>query len=93
WLCREEQVTPALVEALQQAKAWGEEHLEQIVQREAQRLGKHEDLIRHYLFEVMQYEMTPAHEAALERFAEECLRLGLIPFSHVKQAAGSVSRL
>ncbi|MDW8104557.1 MAG: menaquinone biosynthesis protein [Armatimonadota bacterium] len=93
WLGREEHVTPALVEALQQAKGWGEEHLEQIVQREAQRLGKHEDLIRHYLREVMQYEMTPAHEAALERFAEECLRLGLIPFSYVKQAAGSASRL
>jgi len=79
WLGRAEQMTATLVEVLQHAQAWGREHLEQIVSHEAQRMGKEEGLVRRYLCKVMQYEMTPEHEAGLARFAEECHRLGLAP--------------
>lgn len=78
WLGRKENITPTLVEVLLTACRWGLAHVEQVVHQEAVQMGLPEDLVRHYLCEVMQYQMTPAHEQALQRFAEECGRLGLI---------------
>lgn len=78
WLGRKENITPTLVEALLGARQWGLEHIDQVIHNEQLRLGAKEELIRHYLCEVMQYEMTPAHEEALKRFAEECKRLGVV---------------
>ena len=78
WLGRAENITPPLVDCLHRAKAWGLEHLDTIVQQEASRLGIDEALVRRYLRDIMQYEMTDAHEHALHRFAQECERLGLV---------------
>lgn len=78
WLGRQECITPPLVEALLRARQWGLEHLEQIVLRESKRLHAEEELVRHYLRDIMQYEMTPAHEEGLRRFAEECQGLNLL---------------
>ncbi|MCS6831576.1 MAG: menaquinone biosynthesis protein [Armatimonadota bacterium] len=78
WLGRSENITPSLVEALLQARQWGQEHIERVIHSAASRLAMKQEVIRHYLCNVMQYEMTTAHEKALERFAQECKRLGLI---------------
>jgi chorismate dehydratase len=78
WLGREDAITPSLVETLLRARQWGWEHIDQVIHREALRLDTREDLVRRYLCDIMQYEMTPAHEEALRRFAEECRRLGLV---------------
>ena len=78
WLGRAENITPPLVDCLHRAKAWGLEHLDTIVQQEASRLDISESLVRLYLRDIMQYEMTDAHEQALHRFAQECERLGLV---------------
>ena len=78
WLGRAENITPPLVDCLHRAKAWGLEHLDTIVQQEASRLGIDEALVRRYLRDIMQYEMTDAHEHALHRFAQECEPLGLV---------------
>lgn len=78
WLGKKENITQSLVEALLRARQWGIEHMGQIIRGETARLGTKEELISHYLCHVMQYEMTPAHEEALARFAEECRRLRVI---------------
>lgn len=78
WLGRRKNITPTLVEALLQARQWGLEHIDHVIHSEVLRLGAKGELIRHYLCEVMQYEMTPAHEESLRRFADECRRLGVI---------------
>ncbi|MGC8784959.1 MAG: menaquinone biosynthetic enzyme MqnA/MqnD family protein [Armatimonadota bacterium] len=78
WLGEAERITPSLVEVLLTACRWGLEHIDQVVHQQAARLGLPQDLVRHYLCDIMQYEMTPAHEQALQRFAEECGRLGLV---------------
>ncbi|GIV16800.1 MAG: hypothetical protein KatS3mg022_2235 [Armatimonadota bacterium] len=78
WLGREEFITPPLVEALLRARQWGLEHIEQVVRHESERLRAGEELVRHYLRDIMQYDMTPAHEEGLARFAEECQRLELV---------------
>lgn len=78
WLGRQERITPSLVEALLQARQWGLEHIEQVVRQESERLGAEEGLVRHYLCDVMQYDMTSAHEEGLVRFAEEVGRLELL---------------
>lgn len=78
WLGKAGNITPPVVETLLAARRWGLEHIEQIVRSEVSRLGAEEDLIRHYLRDIMQYEVTPDHEQALKRFAEECRRLGVV---------------
>lgn len=78
WLGRKENITPALMETLLRAREWGLEHIDYVIRNAVLRLRAKEELIRHYLCEVMQYEMTPAHEESLRRFAEECKRLGVI---------------
>ena len=78
WLGRVESVNARSEEVLHRAREWGLAHLETIVQQEAKRLNIDESLIRHYLRDIMQYEMTDAHEQALNRFAHECKQLGLV---------------
>lgn len=78
WLGKRENITPPLIETLLRARQWGMENLDRVVHSEVSRLGAEEPLIRHYLHDIMQYEMTPAHEEALRRFAQECQQLGLV---------------
>lgn len=78
WLGRREHLHPRLVEVLVTARAWGLEHIDQVIRVETARLGAEEHLVRHYLCDIMQYQMTPAHEEALARFQEECRKLGLV---------------
>lgn len=78
WLGKAEHITPPLVEVLLQAREWGLAHIDRVIRSEVLRLGAKDELVRHYLCEVMQYEMTAAHEQALERFAEECRKANLL---------------
>ncbi|MGQ9489086.1 MAG: menaquinone biosynthetic enzyme MqnA/MqnD family protein [Armatimonadota bacterium] len=79
WLGRREYVQPRLVETLLEARDWGLRNLEDIIRAETARLRIEESLARHYLCDIMQYQMTPAHEEGLARFREECQKIGLIP--------------
>ncbi len=79
WLGKAERIRSSLVETLVRAREWGLSHLDQIIRSETARLGCDESLVRRYLCDVMQYQLTPAHEEALVRFGEECRKLGLIP--------------
>lgn len=78
WLGREGSMTPELVNVLLEARRWGLQHLEHIAQLEAVRLGVDEVLVKRYLCNIMQYEVTPAHEEGLMRFGQECRALGLV---------------
>lgn len=79
WLGKEENIRPRLVDALLQAREWGLRHIDEVIRSETARLAAKEELVRRYLCDVMQYELTPAHEEGLARFAQECRRLGIIP--------------
>lgn len=79
WLGRREHIPPRLVEALLEARDWGLKNLDEIIRAETARLRVGESLVRHYLCDVMQYQMTPAHEEGLARFREECQKIGLVP--------------
>ena len=79
WLGRAGQLTAQVQDALLSARQWGLQHIPQIARSEAQRLGIPDDLVRHYLCDIMQYHTTPAHEEGLARFVKECQQLGLVP--------------
>jgi chorismate dehydratase len=79
WIGPKENITPALSEALHQAKKWGEEKREAIIVAEAARHGESVERARHYLTEVMQFTLTPTATQGLELFlAKSKVRLKAI---------------
>ena len=79
WLARPEAVTPRLTDALNAAKAWGLTQFDAIAEEEAARLGCPADWCRHYLSEVMDYDLGEQHERALEMFGVKARANGLLP--------------
>lgn len=68
WLGKAENITPHLVQSLATAKAWGLTQIEAIAAEEAQRIGATVRQCRHYLAEVMDYDLGEEHLRALETF-------------------------
>ena len=79
WLGRAENLTPHLVESLAAAKAWGLTQLDAIAKEESERIGATVRQCRHYLSEVMDYDLGEEHRQALETFGVKAWANRLLP--------------
>lgn len=78
WLAKPETVTPHLIESLAAAKAWGLTQIDLIAEEEAQRIGTTAARCRHYLLDIMDYDLGEEHFAALDTFGAKARTLGLL---------------
>ena len=79
WLGKAENLTPHLVRSLTAAKAWGLTQIETIAGEEARRIGTTVRQCRHYLTEVMDYDLGEEHLRALETFGTKARAQQLLP--------------
>ena len=79
WLGRPENITPQLVDALATAKAWGLTQIDAIAAEEAERIGTTARQCRHYLTEVMDYDLGEEHQEALALFGTKAYGQQLLP--------------
>jgi chorismate dehydratase len=77
WIGRPDRLRPELVEQLHAAKEWGKAHLDVIAQREHTPLGETLARTRHYLTEIMRYDVGVREEQALALFGEKLRHHGL----------------
>lgn len=78
WIGRRETLTPELSSLLLRAKEWGSKHREEIARAEYAIRGETLERTRHYLNEIMRYNLGPEETESLRLFAEKSFRLGLI---------------
>jgi chorismate dehydratase len=71
WLGRAEKLTSHLTQSLTTAKAWGLTQFDEIAQEESARIGTTVARCRHYLADVMDYDLGDEHIQALEMFGEK----------------------
>ena len=92
WLGQAENLTPHLIQSLTAAKAWGVTQTEFIAEEESQRIGASVRQCRHYLTEVMDYDLGEEHLRALATFGAKAWGQKLLPAQpapvHVVSAAG-----
>ncbi len=79
WLGKPENITPHLTEALKVAKAWGLTQIETIAAEEAVRIGASVRQCRHYLTDVMDYNLDEEHQEALALFGAKAHAQQLFP--------------
>jgi chorismate dehydratase len=79
WLGKPENITPHLVESLAAAKAWGLTQIDAIAAEEAVRIGTTVRQCRHYLTEVMDYDLGEEHGEALALFGAKAAAQQLFP--------------
>ena len=79
WLGKPENITPPLINALATAKAWGLTQIDVIAAEEAERIGTSVRKCRHYLTEVMDYDLGEAHQEALALFGAKAHAQQLLP--------------
>ena len=71
WLANANAPMPLLTDLMHTAFAWGEAHLDEIIEREARRTGLPLELCARYLREVMTYRIDELFLQGLERFCVE----------------------
>jgi chorismate dehydratase len=71
WLTNEDAPLPLLTDLMHTAYAWGEAHLDAIIESEAERTGLSRTLCDRYLREVMTYRIDDSFLQGLERFRAE----------------------
>jgi chorismate dehydratase len=79
WLGKPENMTPQLTDALATAKAWGLTQIDAIAAEEAVRIGTTVRQCRHYLTEIMDYNLDEEHQQALETFGAKAAAQQLFP--------------
>ena len=79
WLGHAENLTSHLMESLAAAKAWGLTQFDMIAQEESERIGATVRQCRHYLSEVMDYDLDEEHLQALELFGAKAWANRLLP--------------
>ncbi len=79
WLGMAENLTPRLVRSLASAKAWGVTQTEIIAEEESRRIGASVRQCRHYLTEVMDYDLGEQHLQALTLFGTKARAQQLLP--------------
>ncbi|MDQ2799959.1 MAG: menaquinone biosynthesis protein [Armatimonadota bacterium] len=79
WLGKSENLTPPLIAALKQAKEWGQTQIAIIAREQAAHLNCPEAQCRHYLAEVMDYDLGDEHQQALALFGAKARANGLLP--------------
>ncbi len=71
WLANADAPMSVLTDLMHTAYAWGEAHLDEIIERESSRTGLPRDLCARYLREVMTYRIDESFLQGLERFRTE----------------------
>jgi chorismate dehydratase len=79
WLGKAENLTPHLIQTLNKAKAWGLTQIDVIAREQAIILSLPEETCRHYLTDVMDYDLGEEHQQALEIFGAKAYANGLLP--------------
>ncbi len=79
WLGKPELLSPELTQALETAKEWGKSQFDVIAQEQAAHLGCSEEMCRHYLADVMDYNLGEEHQEALALFGAKAYAQGLLP--------------
>ena len=79
WLGKSENITPELAQALNTAKEWGQTQFAPIAREQAALLGCSEEMCRHYLTDVMDYDLGEEHQDALALFGAKAYAQGLLP--------------
>jgi chorismate dehydratase len=79
WLGKPENITPHLIDSLATAKAWGLTQIDAIAAEEAERIGATVQQCRHYLTDVMDYDLGEEHQQALELFGAKAYAQQLLP--------------
>lgn len=79
WLGKEENITPHLIGSLATAKSWGLTQIEAITEEESLRIGASVRQCRHYLTEIMDYDLGEEHLQALETFGAKAWANQLLP--------------
>ncbi|MEI6432315.1 MAG: hypothetical protein WCP07_09055, partial [bacterium] len=70
---------PALRESLLIARNWGKANLELIARTEHERLDESYERARHYLTEIMRYDMGEREETALHLFGDKVAEKANLP--------------
>jgi chorismate dehydratase len=87
-------IAPELVQALNEARAWGQSHLEEVAQEAQARNGWPMPLVRQYLSETMNYDLGERHLEGLALFRKLLMQHGLmdeIPFPSTARASAPVA--
>ena len=79
WVVRPHVDLGEVATKLRLAKYDGRARIAEISRREAKRLGLPEKLVRHYLRDVMRYDLSPAEIGGLEAFYRYCVKWNLAP--------------
>jgi len=79
WMGKEENITPHLVRSLAASKAWGLTQIAAIAEEESRRIGASVRQCRHYLTEVMDYDLGEEHLQALATFGAKARTQQLLP--------------
>jgi len=87
WLARAPAPSGGLVEALQEAKARGLEHLDEIARSESRRLGLARERCLDYLARHITYDLGEEELTGLRRFYELCSEHDLSPPAHLRFCA------
>lgn len=79
WMGRPEHLTPPLTDALRAAKEWGLTQTDAIAEEEAVRIGTTAARCKHYLWDVMDYDLGAEHLEALRLFGQKARAQQLFP--------------
>jgi chorismate dehydratase len=89
WLAREDRASEEMARLLTQAKEWGVAHRGELAEKWAERMGLPLGRCRDYLLNVMDYDLTERHLAALRCFQEKCVRHGILSAYHPLRVIGT----
>jgi len=79
WVAREEEHVETVTQLLEAGWQWGREHWDEIIQTESRRTGLSPSLIKVYLQERIQYELTSKEYEGLNRFGELLETIEILP--------------
>ena len=82
WLAREDCATVEMARLLIEAKRWGVGSLEMLAEKWSQSMDLPLERCQDYFLNVMDYDLTGRHLAALHLFQQKCAEHGLIPAIH-----------
>ncbi len=78
----------SLAEQLQQARDWGVRNLDQVTLEAAEETPFDVETCRHYLGEIMNYDLAADHLAGFRRFGELLVKNRLLPQAHFPTVIG-----
>ena len=79
WLAREESISQEMVEILTKAKTWGLERLEELARIWSEKWNLSFEMSHDYLFNVMNYNLSPEQFLGLTLYQQKCFEHNLLP--------------